>query len=145
MRTAGSYKTWQRERIWEYLCAHSDRHVSAEDIAGHLRQQGMAVGKSTVYRTLDRLVEQGVLRRFYLEEGMSACYQLIPEDGRCHEHFHLKCLCCGQLIHMECTFLQEVQAHIMQEHRFLIDQSKTVFYGLCESCTEKREEKKSEG
>ena len=137
MHAAGSYKTRQRELIWEYLRAHSDQHVGAEDIAEHLRRQGTAVGKSTVYRTLDRLVAQGTLRRFYLEEGMSACYQLIPEEGSCREHFHLKCLSCGRLIHMECSFLQEVQAHIVQEHRFLIDQSKTVFYGLCENCSEK--------
>jgi Fur family ferric uptake transcriptional regulator len=134
---AGSYKTRQRELIWEYLRANSDRHVGAQDIVEHLRRQGTAVGKSTVYRALDRLVEQGVLRRFYLEEGMSACYQLILENGRCHEHFHLKCLSCGRLIHMECSLLQEIQGHILEEHRFRIDQSKTVFYGLCEDCEKK--------
>jgi Fur family ferric uptake transcriptional regulator len=140
LHTPGVYKTKQRERIWEYLCAHRDTHVDAEAIVEHLRRQGTAVGKSTVYRTLDRLVAEGVLRRFYLEEGMSACYQLIPEDGRCREHFHLKCLCCGRLLHMECGLWEEVQAHIYKEHRFLIDHTKTVFYGLCEGCSQKQEE-----
>lgn len=134
------YKTRQRELIWEYLCMSGDRHVSAEDIVEHLRRQGTAVGKATVYRALDRLVSEGKLRRFYLQEGMGACYQLIPPDGGCQEHFHLKCLGCGALIHMQCELLEGIQAHIRREHRFQVDQSQTVFYGLCEHCLEKQEE-----
>lgn len=129
----GLYKTKQRELIWDYLRDHGG-HIAAEDIVEYLRGQGTSVGKSTVYRYLDRLVGEGTVRKFFLEEGMGACYQFVGDAGGCREHFHLKCLCCGKLFHIECDYLHEVQDHIFKSHRFFVDNTKTVLYGTCENC-----------
>lgn len=58
----------------------------------YLRAQQSPVGKSTVYRCLDRLVSQGRARRYFLGDGARACYQYVDGQGACREHFHLKCL-----------------------------------------------------
>lgn len=135
MRGSQGYRTRQRELIWNYLCDHRAQHIVAEDIVEHLRAIGEPVGKSTVYRYLERLVEEGQVRKFFLEEGMSACYQLAAGEGEdCHEHFHLKCLRCGRLLHIECEYLSEVEQHIFGSHRFRVDNTKTVLYGICEDC-----------
>ena len=138
MREAGGYRTKQRELIERFLIEHSDRHLSADDVAAYLREQGSPVGKSTVYRCLDLLVEQGSVRRYFLEEGHGACYQYSDGDGRCHEHFHLKCTGCGRLIHVECDYLSEVAAHVLEHHGFTIDNTKTVLYGLCSDCAARK-------
>ena len=45
-----------------------------------------------------------------------------------------KCEKCGKLIHLHCDELEEIQTHILKEHRFKMDPMRTVFYGLCENC-----------
>lgn len=133
-----SYKTKQRESIWNFLQQNKDRHVGADDVVDYLKSQGNAVGKSTVYRFLEKLVDEGLVRKYYLEEGMGACFQLSGDSGECHRHYHLKCVECGRLLHVECDFLDEVQAHILERHQFRIDNCKTVLYGVCGACAEKR-------
>ena len=56
------------------------------------------------------------------------------ESESCHYHFHLKCLRCGQLIHMDCRLMKEMQKHIETDHGFLVDSGKSVLYGLCPKC-----------
>ncbi len=128
-----SYKTKQRELILDCLKEHSDIHITAEEITQQLKMQGDPVGRSTVYRYLERLIEDGVVHK-YQNPGESSCYQLALPDGRCHQHFHLKCVSCGQLLHMECDYMTGLCEHIRKEHGFEIDVFKTVLYGTCGKC-----------
>ena len=132
MAGSSRYNTRQRDLILEFLQTNKSRHLTAEEIAEGLR--GQRVGKSTVYRTLDLLIREGSVRRFFIEDGASACFQYAPPDGACKMHYHLKCYNCGALFHVECEFLDQVEAHIFERHGFQIDNSKTVLYGVCQDC-----------
>lgn len=134
------YKTKQRDLILQFLIANQNRHVTAEDVADHLKQSGNPVGKATVYRYLDKLVAKGDVRKFLLESS-GACYQYAPNSQACAAHFHLKCLRCKALIHLHCDFMSGIEHHILQEHRFQIDASRTVFYGFCADCQTQKNEK----
>ena len=127
------YKTKQRELILEYLKSSDSHHLSAGDIAAHLRESG-TVGIATVYRQLDKMVEAGLVRKYSLDGG--ACYQYVGGGGDCREHFHLKCLNCGALIHVDCDFLSGLAPHILEHHGFEVDNRRTVMYGLCRKCRE---------
>ena len=131
------YRTRQRDLILQFLMQHGDAHLCAEDLVEYLRQQGSPVGRATIYRALERLVNDGVVRK-YPVEGAGACYQYVGRQD-CRNHFHLKCTCCGALYHVECDYLDTVQRHIYEHHRFSIDQTKTVFYGICADCAQKEE------
>ena len=109
-----SYRTRQRESIWNFLQENKDRHVMVDDVVDYLKSQGNGVGKSTVYRYLEKLVEEGKVRKYFLEEGAGACFQLAGGDENCCKHYHLKCVRCGALLHVECSFLDQVHAHILQ-------------------------------
>ncbi len=125
------YNTKQKNEIFEVVKSSFSGHFTAEELCGALKEREQNVGVSTVYRHLDRLVKQGVLRKYSAEHGESACYQLV--EASC-SHFHLKCLNCGRLEHLSCGRLDAIGEHIRDEHGFLIDASKTVFYGLCKVC-----------
>lgn len=127
------YRTRQRELIIERLIAARDRHITADELVEELRGDG--VGRSTVYRALERLVDKGEVRKYRLDDGGS-CYQYTGGDDACREHHHLMCLRCGRLFHTECGFLDELSAHIMKDHKFRLDTSRTVLYGVCEKCAE---------
>lgn len=134
MEKIRKYKTKQQDLILNYLIEHSQEHVTVDQIYESLRNSDQQVGKTTVYRCLERLIEEGAVRKYIVEDGISACFQYISSSQECREHYHLKCCKCGQLIHLSCDFLGQVNRHIYQEHHFIVDNSKTVFYGICENC-----------
>ncbi|MBR5871807.1 MAG: transcriptional repressor [Clostridia bacterium] len=135
MSTTGEYRTRQRAAILQYFKSHPHAHLTAEELCEALHADGISVGKSTVYRALDKLAEAGTVRRFTIAPGEGACYQYAGSDrSTCHAHFHLKCLVCGTLYHIECEHLDELTSHLGAQHNFTVDYAKTVLYGTCDPC-----------
>lgn len=132
------YSTKQSRLIENVLKDNSDGHLTADEIFEKLKNSGEAVGKATVYRHLEKLYSDGIVRKFLSGDGGSACFQYMRDSSKCKSHYHLKCIECGRLIHAECKFLNELSKHILYEHGFLVDGSKTVFYGVCENCAKKK-------
>jgi len=134
MKKELGYNTAQKEKLLEFLIQNKDRHTSAQEIDTYLRSVGSPVGMATIYRQLERLVEAGAVRKFIIDGKTSACFQYVENEKECREHFHLKCLSCGKLIHLRCSRLMDISSHISQNHGFIIDTSQTVFYGRCADC-----------
>lgn len=135
MSEGSTYRTRQRMAILQYFKAHPHAHFTAEELCEALRAHGIAIGKSTVYRALDRFSEEGTVRRFTSSPGESACYQYADTaSGGCRAHLHLKCNICGTLFHIECDRLRELTEHLGMQHSFTVDYAKTVLYGTCEPC-----------
>ncbi len=130
-----SYNTKQRDEIVEFFSKHRGDCYTAKDL---IHSGEISVGEATVYRTLSKLANQGVLKR-YTGDGAGASYQL-NESEKCDSHFHLKCEKCGQLIHMDCTFMADMKKHIEKSHDFTVNIGKTVIYGLCGKCEDNRKE-----
>lgn len=134
-----AYKTKQKEAIEEYFYANRRKHSNANEIYGYLSAKGINIGLSTVYRQLENMCENGVLHKYFIDEQTVACYQLKEECLDCRDyHYHLKCKNCGKLVHMECEAMKEVAEHIRTEHGFTLDHDKTVLYGVCNDCKNKK-------
>ena len=129
-----TYKTRQRSQVLNCLIDNKSKHLTADEIAVILKEQGAEGGKTTVDRALEKLVEDGSVRKYLCEEGKSACFQYVDDSEECHLHFHLKCVKCGKLIHLECDYLSDLEKHISEHHKFTVDNTKTVLYGVCEDC-----------
>lgn len=129
-----AYKTKQREAILEYIVDNKDKHVTADEIISRFSKQENPIGKSTVYRYLDKLCNENIIRKFNIDGSSSACYQYGNGDDCCQEHYHFKCLACGDLFHVSCKLMNGIKEHVMAEHDFAIDNRKTVFYGMCGKC-----------
>ncbi|WP_310602491.1 Fur family transcriptional regulator [Anaerosporobacter sp.] len=138
MAVSNEYRTKQREIIQNYLENHGECHVTIDEVLGYLRENEISVGRTTIYRYMEKLTEAGTLRKYFLEEGMGACYQYVGKNKECKSHFHLKCIKCGVLLHVACDYLAGADRHILQEHGFEIDNTKTVFYGWCKVCKEEK-------
>ena len=133
MPSASKYKTRQRVLVEEILKLSDGKHLTAENIVEALLKKGEKVGRTTVYRCLENLMNEGKVQRFAAVSGESACYQYIG-SAQCHDHFHLKCTSCGKLIHIECEHVAELAKHIARHHNFSVDKLRTVLYGVCEDC-----------
>ena len=133
----GDYVTRGYRLVKEILSDAQGQHLSAEDIHMTLCAKGEKVGKTTVYRQLERLLEEGAIRRT-LGEGV-ACYSMQGEE--CEEHYHLFCTVCGKMEHLACERVKQLFSHIQSEHGFLIDLSRTTLYGTCAACVRKSKQK----
>lgn len=126
------YMTGHKKRILDFLIRNKDHHYTVDEIISALSVGDTKPGKSTVYRQISSLLEDGVIRRFEAADSDSFVYQYAVGVG-CEHHFHLKCSRCGNLLHMECDKLDEVRRHILSDHGFLIGGS-SIIYGVCAGC-----------
>ena len=95
------YKTQQKEVLLGFLYAHRDTPMSVEEISERLRGAcDNAPGKSTVYRLMGRLCEEGSVKRFEKGNSRTFLYQFAGGEA-CRHHLHLRCLSCGRLLHMD--------------------------------------------
>ena len=138
-KTRGDYMTRGYFLVRDVLMKANGAHLFADDIYEALRDKDEKIGRTTVYRQLDRLVSEGYVRRTVGERGGS-CYSYI-KDG-CQEHYHMVCEICGKLAHLSCDHVEELFHHIKAEHGFEINPCQTVLYGLCAAC--RRERKRGE-
>jgi Fur family ferric uptake transcriptional regulator len=132
-----TYTTKQGEAILAYLKEQKRGHVTALQVAEHFQgeKEGRApIGRTTVYRQLERLVREGKAKKYVLDEASGNCFQYLGGCDSLPEHFHLKCEKCGALIHAHGEAAQIAASGIFQEYDFKVEASKTVFYGMCRSC-----------
>ena len=128
-----TYRTRQQELLLDYLRGTQGKHFTAEDVCEHLD-----IGTATVYRHLEKLVAEGTVGKYVIDEHSAACFEYLGgacrRDGQ-EAHFHLKCESCGALIHLDCDELACIRAHLRAEHGFSLNPFRTVFYGTCGDCT----------
>lgn len=129
------YRTKQRDSVLAYLQSRASHHVTAAQVCAHFAQQNEPIGQATVYRHLDALAAEGVVRKYDLGGTGGSCFEYCGDQARCAPNcFHCKCTKCGRLIHLACDQLAGIEQHVRDDHGFHIDPQRTVFYGLCEEC-----------
>jgi len=127
------YQTHQRKLLIDFLMSHSEEQYTIEQIASALQN----IGKSTLYRLMNSLVEEGAVSRTPINNSRHFVYQVYNCDD-CHMHLHLKCSDCGKLIHLGNKESEIMQRLIIESNDFDVDGSKTVLVGRCGQC--KRQE-----
>ena len=128
-----TYKTEGRQRLLSFLVNHPDNQYTVDEITEALDSEGKPIVKSSLYRQLSELCEDGTVRKYRTDRQSSFAYQFVGQND-CSHHFHLKCLVCGKLIHLECRLSDELLEHIREDHRFRVDSGRSILYGLCEDC-----------
>lgn len=131
------YRTQYRSWILNYFEKHGDDMIPASEVFSEMRKEGLSINQATVYRNLDRLEENGKIRGHKLNRKEEKFYQYLEPGHDCSHHLHLYCKRCGKVIHLDCSFMNEIEDHLMKEHGFLLDCSDSVLVGLCETCREK--------
>lgn len=127
------YRIKSREWILSFFQNHKAQIVSASEIYTFLEEEGKKVNLATIYRNLDKMTADGVLMKYKDSEEDKAVYQYVDND-KCHEHLHRQCMKCGKVVHLECGFMDEIMKHILLHHKFTLQCTKSILYGMCDSC-----------
>lgn len=125
-----TYKTKQKNIILEII-KKEEKPFTIKEIYEKIK----GVGLTTVYRLVDKLVEEGIIDKYIGKEGKNY-YQYLEKCEKSN-HFYLKCEVCGSLTHVDCDCIEKLSLHITKNHKFKPSKNKIIIDGKCYKCKEK--------
>lgn len=130
--------TPQRLRIAETVFS-THRHFTADELYALVKKVEPLVGKVTVYRTLEHLVESGMVEELSIAKGV-ATYEHVAG----HEHHdHLICLECGRITELCSPRLERLKKEEAESRDFRVVSHSLKIYGQCRDCRGKAGETKA--
>ena len=125
--------TNQRALILEII-HHGQGHLDADEVYRQARDRQPRISLSTVYRTLRRFKELGLIEEVHFDEAHHH-YELKPLV----EHHHLVCLGCGRVIEFHYPLSRYVKRNVPEAKDFELVETEIHMTGYCPQC---RKEKK---
>jgi Fur family ferric uptake transcriptional regulator len=127
LRSQGMRMTPQRIAIVDEIM-NTSGYLVPLGVIERVKARVPGVSASTVYRTLERLEEVGVLNHVHLENGVGYHQVSVPQ------HVHLTCSSCGNEQEVPGAVLTKLERSVEREHGFRPDFSHHPISGLCASC-----------
>jgi Fur family ferric uptake transcriptional regulator len=119
-----------RQRIIDLLAAEACA-LSAVEIEDALRIEGKPTGRASIYRTLDLLVDHGLVERVAVGQGLTRFERTHP-DGE--HHHHLVCDYCGRLVAFDDPELEEAIDSLPARIGVRVEHHDVVLRGACPDC-----------
>lgn len=124
------YHTKQKELILNVI-KNLNHEFTVKEIYDELKA---STGLTTIYRVIDKLVEEGCIEKTV---GDKTTYYQYLEKCDCDNHYYLKCINCGKLIHVDCDCINELSSHILKKHGFVTTKDHIILQGTCKRCIER--------
>ena len=123
-----TYKTKQKNIILDII-KKQNNSFTIKDIHEKVKDK---VGLTTIYRLIDKLVEENKLNKTISSDN-TTYYQYLSD---CEEenHFYLKCEKCGNMTHIDCDCIEELTSHITKHHKFKPNKDHIIIDGICSKC-----------
>lgn len=131
LRDAGERVTDARRSVVEVL-AHRGDHLSADQVAAILEADSRPVHRATVFRTLERLAEIGVVTRMHVAGGATG-YHLAAVDSQ-NAHLHARCRGCGVVFVLSSAAFADTVARVAANTEFLLEPLQSTLVGVCAEC-----------
>ena len=121
----------QRDMVNYIFSKHN--HFDAEQLIDEMKRESFAVSRATIYRTLTKLVDAGLLRR--LNIGARTVYE---HDYGYPQHDHLYCQSCKKMIEFQHPAMEAVLRDVSQQHGFQYQGHSFIVRGTCAECNRAR-------
>jgi Fur family ferric uptake transcriptional regulator len=129
LRPAGGKHSIKRDRILG-IFLQQEGHSSADDLFDLVRRQDAGIGRATVYRTLQWMVEAGLARKVDFGDGRAR----FEPSYRHPRHFHLICTTCHQSSEFLSSDVEAMVEEISAARNFAATQTLVQIHGVCEAC-----------
>jgi Fur family ferric uptake transcriptional regulator len=127
---AGHQRGGARERIIDLLAAQACA-LSAVEIEDALRAQDAPIGRASIYRVLELLVEHRLVERVEVGQAQ-ARFEAIDPTGA--HHHHLICKECGKLIAFDDPQLERAIDQVSERLGVRVEHHDVLLRGACEKC-----------
>ena len=125
----GGKRSSKRDRIVEVFL-RQEGHVSADDLVARVHGESPGIGRATVYRTLQWMVDAGVARKVDFGDGRAR----FEPSSRHPRHFHLICTTCHRSSEFLSSDVEAMVEEIASARSFATAQTVVQIYGICEEC-----------
>ena len=115
LKKEGLRYTNQRQAVWDEIKSNDD-HRDAEQIYSALRNNNLNVSRATVYRTIDVLVKNRLVRKMDVGDGRSLYESRLDDE----HHDHMICLDTGDIIEFYNEELEDLQDKIAKKHGYKV-------------------------
>ena len=129
LRENGFRITKTRESVLRFL-EKQEAPTNAKEILSYLKKKKLAVNKTTIYRELHFLYEQGYIQEVFVDHGVRYI-ELAHKD----HHHHVRCSECGIMKDIEVQAAIGKDIHRIQKKTgFTVTDHIIEFIGICPSC-----------
>ena len=128
LNVPGLRVTSQRALILEII-RQGEGHLDADEVYRRARNKQPRLSLSTVYRTLRRFKELGLIEEVHFDEAHHH-YEVKPLA----EHHHLVCLGCGQVIEFHYPLSRYVKRNVPEAKDFEVVETEIRMTGYCSRC-----------
>lgn len=111
------------------------RHVTANEVYEFIKEAYPTIGKGTVYRNLDILIEEGALRKIEVPDGPNRF------DFALNNHYHVRCIKCDNVSDVDMDEIPNLLEKINNTHGIEFLDYDILFKGICLKCRGKEKEK----
>jgi Fe2+ or Zn2+ uptake regulation protein len=118
-------ETFQKAIVYEKTLELAN-HPTAEEVYAAVRTIHPNISMGTVYRNLNRLAEEGKLKKIDIPNAPSRF------DHQLHAHQHLKCRICGELYDVDADC--DAVLKDLAPAGFKVESYQIIFYGVCQKC-----------
>jgi Fur family ferric uptake transcriptional regulator len=123
------YRMTAPRRSLARLIADQGGHFTAAGLVEVARVRGLAVGRATVYRTLEVLEDLGAVERLDLPSGEHAYVACEPAH-----HHHVVCSRCGRSDEIDDAGLRAIVGDVARRTGYRVDDHRLELFGLCPAC-----------
>ena len=109
-------------------------HPSADELYKIISKGETSIGPATVYRNLQALAEEGVIKKI---DGLENSSHF---DHNTHKHYHFICDKCKRIFDISNKVAPNVDKNAEDETGFHIKGHDILFHGICSECLEKGEQ-----
>lgn len=135
IKESGYKLTPQRREILQVLIDSRGKHLNCDEIYELVKTRCPEIGIATVYRTIQILESTSNISKLNLDDG---CVRYeINLDHEVHNHHHLICKICGNIIEVQVDLLEELESNIENNYGFKILDHDLKFFGICNKCSSK--------
>jgi len=130
------YKTEQKKILLDFMLNNRETPLTIEELIALMQSSdsnSCVPGRSTIYRLMNKLVEDGTVKRFVQGNSRHFYYQIVSSE-HCHHHIHMKCTSCGKLYHMDDEDSKQLLGAVLKNTHFKVNQEETTLYGTCDTC-----------
>jgi len=128
LAVTGLRVTSQRAIILDII-KRSEPHLDADEIYQRARKKEPRISLSTVYRSLQRFKEMGLVEEHHFDEGHHH-YEAKPASA----HHHLVCLGCGRVIEFDYDLIHQIEKNVPETREFEITETELRINGYCLEC-----------